>query len=638
MATRLKTVEYWFPYLATGINDNTDTNLSQITIYLPENSKTFRSVVADVVIHDRNTTVSNINRRQVSIQLGAAGYSAVNGAQVLTQGGEQQTVQFSGDFTSYFQTNWSGASMTCDARLLLDTAAASPLTPSFVNSSVRLTITYEYDDTSSVHVKTVRIPLDAPTQALATTKPGTAIDTLPVLDTYCPEASKTFRQLSLVIQGNTEGNSGTDKSISFEFDTLGAFTSYLYECGSTTDMWYRVNEVVSLTTNQTHDFYLWASIADFDHPQVWLVATYEFDPANTTTVLNSLVLPMELAGTMGGTSAADFQRATRELWIQEPGPITLQRLAALVFFDKLGAQTGLNARVGTGSFVGYTDVAAVLSGGAGLMVRNDSAFTFARGRNSLSLDIYNTDATDRGFNVSVAWLVNYTSGKASQGVGAHNHTVVWNLKPTGTVAAAVQSITPAVTVIIPETDYFLTSVGVNFVYTSNSTSNPAGVHIGVELLSAEGGLEWANVYEALGGTDPEVGIRQAWGTARSNFKRFRSGSMYDLGPDRIDLMQARRWRLATGGGGTSFDHCDLYITYHTIAFTVSGTVAGSNGGTVTLSLERAANGERLLQTSRVGNGAYSFTWFDNTEDVYVDAYEDGTHMGRSAVGVAEGSP
>jgi hypothetical protein len=57
MATRLKTVEYWFP-MSQSVVDATDTNLTQITVYPPENSKVFKKVLAEVVVHDRNTTLA----------------------------------------------------------------------------------------------------------------------------------------------------------------------------------------------------------------------------------------------------------------------------------------------------------------------------------------------------------------------------------------------------------------------------------------------------------------------------------------------------------------------------------------------------------------------------------------------------
>jgi hypothetical protein len=76
------------------------------------------------------------------------------------------------------------------------------------------------------------------------------------------------------------------------------------------------------------------------------------------------------------------------------------------------------------------------------------------------------------------------------------------------------------------------------------------------------------------------------------------------------------------------------MTYHTITYTVSGSVTGSAGGTVNLELERDGTDELVLSTSRTGNGSFSFTWYDNTENVYVSAREDSTHLGRSDQGTA----
>jgi hypothetical protein len=35
MATRLKTIEYWYPEIS-GLTDNVNTNFTQITVYIPE--------------------------------------------------------------------------------------------------------------------------------------------------------------------------------------------------------------------------------------------------------------------------------------------------------------------------------------------------------------------------------------------------------------------------------------------------------------------------------------------------------------------------------------------------------------------------------------------------------------------------
>lgn len=635
MATRLKTVEYWFPQLATAA-DATDTDFTQITVYLPESSVTFRKAILDVVYHDANTTLTGTcARRQLSVQLAAAGYTTSNDTTTQTFSGENYVGATSADFTSYFNTNWTGTSMTCDARFLYDMSTATPLGAR--NLSAKLTITYTYDDTSTTHIKTVRIPLYAPVGNCATSKPGSAVATFPNLSTFLPEASVTIRQWTTVVQGNTHG-AATDTSISWQYDTDGVFTSGLYEHGGNQSMWYRVSNVESHTTNATHGFYLWASTAIFSHPQVWAVVTYEFDASASTRILNSLILPMEFTSPMGGPTASDYQRATRELWIEEPGTVTLLNSALYIHWDQAAAISGLHARVGTGSFVAYSDANGATSnaGGFGLMVKDpgSGAITLARGRNTLQADIYTTDTADLGWNVSSWWIINYSSDKATDGVGAHNHTVIRNMKTYGidgsSTSITLQTIVAADAPDIPETLYFLTSVGCWYQYISNTTNNAAGCHIGVERLAGEGGIEWEQVYSDVGHTDPEVGIRQVMATARSVFRRWPS----DADSDRLAFETSRRWRSALGGGASSLDHLDIIFTYHTILFTVAGTITGSAGGTVNLYLNRTATGEMIKVSSRSGNGAYSISWYDDTEDVYVDAYEDGTHLGRSDTGKA----
>jgi len=627
MATRLKTVEYWFPHLAT-IADNTNTSFTQITVYLPENSKTFKSVYVECVLADIYTTAANVTARSLGVQLGSAGYSDISNAQTLTQSGENFTMSILHDFTSYFTTNWSGTSMTMDLRVL-----ANVSTLGCKNASAKVVITYEYDDTTTTHVKTVRIPLNSPNTALASSKPGTANATIPALDTYCPEASKTFRQTTIVVQGNTESNTATDISLSFQVDSAGSsLASQLYEKGSTTDLFYRLNEVVSFTTSATHDFFIWASATDFDHPQVWLVVTYEFAPGSTTTVLNSLLLPCEFDGGAGITTSSLYQRAKRELWIQEPTTITVQTCAVYVFYDQKAAVSGIQANFNGGGWTTYTSVGTVSGGCYGFMLRNDSV-SLSRGRNSLYVDVFCTDTADTLANAAVFFLINYHSGVATDGVGAHNHTIFFNLLSHANVAARCDRQSSSVAVAIPESNYFVTSIGTESNVETDSTTTPQGVHIGVERKSAEGGHLWEGVYESMGSGDPECGPRYAYSTARSIFNRWAVGSTLDADSSRLNLETARVWRIKSGGGNAHYT-LNLLLTYHTITFTVSGTISGSAGGTVNLYLNRSDTGERVLTSSRTGDGAYSFTWFDNTENVYVDAYEDATHVGSSARGTA----
>jgi hypothetical protein len=631
MAQRLKTVEYWSP-MAAALADNTSVGLPTFTVYIPEaaaSGVTFRSVYAEVVVSDANTTLTNITTRNLTLTFQGVSPSSVNNAQTLTQSGENFSHHFSGDFTAYFNANWgTSASRILGFGLLINTGTLGS-----VNATVRLVITYEFNDTDPVHLKTVWIPLNAATGALGITKSVVA-DTIPALDTYCPEAGKTFRQTTVVVQGNTESNSATDLTFSLEVDTNGAYTSGIIEKGSTIDVWYRLSSIQSFTTDATHSLYLWASVADFDHPQVWLVVTYEFTVSGTTTILNSLLVPMEVGGAMGGNTSSLYNRASRDLFIEEPATITTQRVAAFVFYTTAAAISGLNARVGTGSFVSYTSVATALSSGCGFMVRNDAAFTLARGRNALNVDLYNTDTADPGYNVSILWMINYTSAVPTNGIWAANHTILWNIIPTPNAAASSLVLSASTAPNIPEASYFLTAIGVEVVLTTSGSLTNGGLAIGAERLSSgEGGFNWESVYEALGGTDPEIGIFIAYATARSVFERWPG----DAHGDRLPFETARRWRVVIGGN-IGFPQLTLMFSYHSITFTASGDVSGSGGGTVTLHLLRDGSYEPVLESSRAGNGAFSFTWYDNTEELAVDAYEDDTHMGRSAPALATGSP
>lgn len=627
MATRLKTVQFSFPVLASLVN-NTLTNFTQITVYLPETgTKTFRKVIAKVTADDIVTaTGGSVGTRTINLRLGAAAYTSLSNANTLTNSGENLSVFCSADFTSHFTTNWTGTSMTCDVQVLMNQTTGTTL--NMVNACVTLDVTYEYDDTSTTQIKTVWIPLNAPVTALATAKPGTATDTIPALDTYLPEASKTYRNMFIVVQGNEARNAATtDHTLSMQIDTLTAQTSGVYAGALATDRWCRyIWNITSLgmATGTTHSFYLWASVARANHPQVWMTVTYEFNATTTTSVMQSLMLPMEFESPMGGTTSADYQRATRELWVQEPATITLQRLAVFVHWDQSGSIAGLNARIGTGSFVTYTDTASVLAGGNGCMVRNDNGVTLTRGRNELQADIYRTDTTDLGGNVSAFWIINYTSGKHVDGVGAHNRTIFWNLSTTGTAAANEMNTIAATAPIIPEANYFLTALGTRYEYISSSTGSPAGVSVLAERLAAEGGVQWEPAYIDIGETDPEVGTHTCYSQVRNLFWRWAN----DPDDTRMNIETSRRWRTMLANNCTSFDNLELIFSYHTITYTVADSVSGFSG-TVDLDLCRTLTDEMILVQSRSGDGPFSFTWYDNTEYLHISASDTSNTVGRS---------
>lgn len=628
----LKTITYVFNELAS-FTDNTDTNFDQLTIDIDDTVLTFYSVTLEVKYQDAAATASNVNRRQLSLRLGAAAYAVSNNTSVQTQSGEQMWLPASANFTSHFNTNWTGSAMTCDARILVDSANGTPILRA---ATAILRITYSYEPTSSpTQTKTVCIPLNAPRTNLPTSKPGTATATIPALDTRLPEAGKTIHHIAIVVEGNDQTTAVTDMSISMEIDTSGIITFPTHEKALNTAVWFRHAEGgFAFDTSTTHDFYLWASLASCPGLHVYMIVTYSFNRDTTTKALNQVWLPMEFASP-AGNSAAEFQRATRQLWIQEPGTITIRESALFLYWDQAAAVAGLNARIGTGSFNAITNAALTVAGGIGAMLRADGIVTLARGKNTLQADVYRTDAADLVLNLCGVWLITYESDVSSQGIDKHNHSVCWNLF-TYTGAADNNRITGAITPVIPETNYFINAIGINYQYCSNTTGNPAGVSVQCQRLSGEGGQQWESIYVDIGHTDAEVGIRQCWAQARAMFQRWPG----DTAEDRVVWPGVgRKWKAAMAMGANTFDHLDAWITYHGITYTVAGNITDSDAGTVDIYLMREDEGdERALVTSRSGDGAYSFTWYDNTQDVYVTSKDATGNAGRSGSGTATGSP
>jgi hypothetical protein len=140
-------------------------------------------------------------------------------------------------------------------------------------------------------------------------------------------------------------------------------------------------------------------------------------------------------------------------------------------------------------------------------------------------------------------------------------------------------------------------------------------------------------------TDPEAGVFLGYGRARDDLKR------WPLDPEsRLDVETARSYRFqhnltATTSLGIIWQSV-MFITHHSITYTISGNVTGSAGGTVNIDAHVAADagsvdaGDEIGATSRVGNGSYSITWYDNTVAVYTEARESGVLLARSDTQVA----
>lgn len=637
MALRTKTVEYAFATDTATLAAATRRDLAAITLYIPEtSSRTFRSVIVEVHVRGDETVAASMTSWLIGIKLGAAAFNDVTTTLTLTNTGDQQSHVFQRDVTSYFTSNFgAGGSQTCQVGLQFGALATA-------NHTVKLYITYEYDDTSATtRVKTVRIPLESNTAQLTATLANIGTTQIPLLDTFLPEASKVYRRIWMEFFFNDGGNATTDFSLGVALTggtTIGETAVYRSEQALNSAVYGKAHwDLGALVTSATANLQARsnATASRFSLLGCVLHVTYEYDHSSSTQIINSLVLPAaDETGWPGNTAAGDRSRFERTVWIEEPGTITLAQSGLLCFINDPGTVT-LNVLVGSQTARAYVMTAgSVQSGPYAFTHRIDSgsgggAFgTLARGRNVFNIDRYSTVAS-AGSNFSALLFLNYTSDKHTSGDGVHAHSTCWDIFDPANALTTQRSVaSPTALFNIPETSYYVTGLAFEVLGTMVGAAG-SGIVLQAERGASEGpGAGWVDFATALIRSDAELGVQRSIGAARDEWQRWPG----DPDTSRMALETTRQYRLCTATTMTM--GCRAWLTYHAITFTVSGNITGSSGGTVNIEIFRTSSGEKIGSTSRVGNGAWTFTWYDNTENVFATARESASLLGRSDDGLA----
>jgi len=634
MATRTKTIEYAFDTSVGDTADATLTNLTQITVYIPETVISFMSATVDLGFQDRITaTGGTITEHRCALRLGASAYTTVTELDAINQTGENiGGVLGPFDFTSRFTTSWTGTSMTCDVQYFFDQNSGTTLGMRSVTA--KLYITYTYDDapaTNGTQIKTVRIPLESLVGSLTTTT-NSEIGTnqIPILtggSGMLPETGIVIRDYAFTIESNDNMIAATDTTLSVNIDSGTPLVFSPQEAALISDRYVRyIYRPTVPDTTAVHAFQMWANVAGrFNMATIMLTVTYEFNASTTTSILNSIQIPVEIATPLGISTSADASRFTRNISIQEPGTITLRQSSFRINFNATAPIAGINFRAGAQSYRAYTHSAGVVCGMAAFQQRIDAGsaqgagITLARGFNAITIDGFATDTVDQMTNINGFLTINYTSDVPTAGNGAANHTIMVNLLQWDALLSDRTRINNY-SIAIPEADYWI--VGTGFIFYQWVATASMAVTFDVECLVGEGkGGGYYDIYADAYQSDSERACSVIWMRGRDVFKRFPT----DPDPDRLDIETARDYRLftstATSNGLMSV------ITYSTPAYTVADSITGFSG-TVNLTLHRASTDEKVGETSRVGDGAFSFPWYDNTEELYVVA-NDGTNVGRS---------
>ncbi len=631
---RTKTIEVPFEQNTAAVAATTTYTSATRTIYIPETAtRTFLNVTLRVYIRGNETAATSATVNNLGIQLAAVAFNDASVTVTQTNSGDQQSSVYTRDCTSYFTTNFgAGTSQTVAYRATITTLPT-------IAQTAKLYITYQYDDASATtRVKTVTIPLESNTAQLTATLASIGTNQIPLLNTFLPEASKVYRDIWFEMSANDAGNAVTDFQLGVRLDAEAEVLRANLEQALNSGVWYEDIWIRNdMDPAATHNFQARSTLASrFSLLTILLKVTYEYDHSASTSVMNSLVLSGgDDTSFPGNTATADESRFERRIIIEEPGPIALAQSGIVTVLEDPGTVT-LNMQVGSqATSRAYVNTAgSVNSGPYSFSHRIDSgsgagsAITLARGVQFLNVDWWST-VLAAGSDLSHTLYLNYTSGIAADGDGSHSHSVAYRLANTFNSNATVQRNLAAIQVVsIPETNWATTG----FMYTADGW-RPAAAASALNLQGEYGTGEgpekgWADFFVSYVRTDGELGVVRSAGGVRDLFNRWNG----DVDENRMTIETSRQYRF----NSLTAANTDLtaWFSYYSITFTVSGTISGSAGGTVTLVLYRTSDNSPVLQTTRVGDGAYSFTWYDDVSDVYVVAYETNSLKGRSKTDVA----
>lgn len=645
MALRTKTIEF-----ATGTDIATLAAATSrdmtLTAYIPESSITFKSVTLQCWVRDDTTTSATMTSPVLGIAPTLGGtYSEVTLSNPPANTGEGQTYFFQRDVTSWMTTNWTGTSMALGVRFR-GTALIT------ADHSFRLVITYQYDDASATHIKTVRIPIESTRQYATTTWQtlGGATAIPAFTGGYLPENAVTVRQAFVDLWGNeSPATAATDITLSLRVNGGTQRDIYRAEQGYTgSGLHFRA--IYDITAETTYgsarslEILATGVTNRFARTGGMLVITYEFTVSGTSTVFNSLLYGgVDTVGQIPGTTSGDAESWARTIFIQEPTTITLKESAVCLFTQSVAPAGGtLNVACGDqGTYTGYTMsqtnsfelgphslVHRIDSGG-----QNGTAFeSLARGKNEYELRIY-ASAANVWWNLCGFMILNYTSSVASAGVGAHAQSRYALI--VGNTSTASQGRTAAAAGLLLGTDESSHWLGAVLIETNlDHGSNVAGYSYTLQAERAAGegeGEGWEPVYVGMTASDTERNCTiRAYSAARSSFRRW----PLDTDTQRLNLATSRTWRL--DAPSTIYSAWGIWTTFHCIAYTLSGTVSGytGDGSGITVEAHRSDTDELIGTTTTAVGGTYAITWYDNTIDCYAHARQDATHVGRSDNGTA----
>ena len=661
-ANRRKTIEYSLAPQMVPLATNTTLGTSarydtaSFTVFIPETvSRNFISVRLLVEYKSEFSVTNQITGWRLGSKVGAGATTDVDRSiTAISTASKNVSDAVDLDVTANFNANFgAGTSQT-----FVGSVAVSTTTADAINGiTLKLIITYEFDGTAqNIRTKTVRIPIHSGIGNLTTsqfeigtdgTNPAPA-NQIPALDTFLPEASKTYRQIWLEIVSQT-GGGGAVTSFSY-YIQIDAVAEVQREVINNTLSTYLVRKdaydiTALIATSSAHALKLRTDLAARGtFVGATLCVTYEYSISATVgagnTMLCEAIVPLTMSdadgpGITAGESptsnvAADAAVYIAALNVQEAAPTLVQ---SGVYLDILNVSSAAAVVIKAGGQAVRTYTPPATSNGSEPLIHRvdfgTSPWALVRGDNRLTLSVYNAVNSARNHLELLYAIINYTCT-----MPADPDTATHPVNYLGHVSDAASSIAVDVA-----------AAGAGQVFASFNAQPTRLQAIMFEaqirtpsftpqILLAQNAGEWdANGWLTLtvhnDGIPLVVTRRLCYAATRAY-----NGDMLHTG--KLDVTAARR-TLVYGQGALIWAAWSQWITYHQISYAVAGTVTlsgtpGADGTVVEVFAEDASGNTERVTTATVAGGAGAFTCqaLDNTRTYFTSI--NGAVPARSANG------
>ena len=610
-------------------------------IFIPENSVSnpvnFNSVLLYLAAQDSaSVTGANLVTLTSSVNLSGSATSSVPVAalpvNVLSHSGENWGGLIGPiDYTSYFSNSFG---------TLTSKTASVNITASLSTGSLRAVygyfdITYTYDDSAASRIKTICVPYQCNTGSLTAT----------AARTYCTMSALTgsgglltgynapnVRYRWIEIKGNCNcANASTIFGLSCSFDASASSVQLprrVAALGSDTWQLFQV-DASGIGYDITHSFNLYSTLANRWFNLVvneWI--TYEYVVAGTTQVLNYIEIPINYNSPLVGPTSASFDRYQKTFTIPEPATITLKKAAVELNYNTNNSSSIL-VKSGNQNYVNYTQTSSVVAGQFSLQHGLDvdslsgSALNLIRGANTVNIDVYRASGSAYNTNGIVKLL--YSSGVNTASIDSYSDTRWSLIRPMSFISGSEILVTGS-SYSIPETNFWIHGIDMQQYYWLSTQFNAFSYQGTVNTSESKGG-GWTTFFEDeyVGEVNGELAFCNQHIPVESYFKQYARDSSNLL------ILSSSRSIKSTSTNPYQFGAA-MGVSYYTLTFDISGSISGTNGNTVRLDLYQisgSAAPKLIDTTTRIGNGTYSFSTYDDTLNYYVVAYESASFKGVS---------